>query len=116
MKKSILLVDDDKTAQSVIKTLLELEGFTVISPPSLIDMDSILKIIHEAKPNFVIMDIHLKSINGLDILKNIRIAAEIQPKILMVSGKDMRDACYAAGADHFLLKPFMPEEMVSFLQ
>jgi len=34
----------------------------------------------------------------------------------MSSGEDVRDACAKAGADGFLLKPYMPDDLISWIR
>ena len=37
-------------------------------------------------------------------------------KIVMTSGMDMKKECLERGADHFLLKPFMPDDLLKVLK
>jgi CheY-like chemotaxis protein len=37
-------------------------------------------------------------------------------RIIMTSGMNMRDECISRGADEFLLKPFMPDDLLSALK
>lgn len=111
-----MLVEDDLTMRSVLKTLLELEGYEVISLPQEHELAKILQSIHDASPDILFLDVHLHEINGLDVLRNLRHESSLMPmRIVMSSGMDLKDVCLAAGADDFLLKPFMPDELLNKL-
>ena len=108
-----MLVDDDRTMRSVLKTLLELEQYTVAVWDALPTTD-ILELVRVEQPDVLLLDIHLREINGLDILRDLR-SAEPQisnTPVLMTSGEDLRDQCKDAGANGFLLKPYMPDELI----
>ena len=64
------------------------------------------------QPDVLIMDVNLRQTNGMEILKTIR-SSEIPWRlyILMTSGMNFQDECLNAGADGFLLKPYMPEDL-----
>ncbi len=111
----ILLIEDDATMRALLKTLLELEGHKVV--PVTDAKQDILQLINDEKPNLIIMDVHLRQANGLDILKTIRKADyPWRMKILMTSGMDLKHESLEAGADGFLMKPYMPDELVRQLR
>lgn len=103
--------------RTVLKTLLELEGYTVIPLPPDHEIAKIVKAIQDARPDTLFLDVHLHEVNGLDVLKNLRGENSPNPmRIIMSSGMDLKDMCLAAGADDFLLKPFMPDELLAKLR
>lgn len=112
----ILFLEDDPTIQHLVKTLLEIEGFELISYKDL-NISKLNHIIVENKPDVILMDVHLGKINGLDLLRQIRsnpLLASI--KIIMTSGMDLRIESIEAGADFFLMKPYMPDELVQLIR
>ncbi len=114
MMKKILLVEDDLSICRMLKTLLELEGFEVSTS------DGVLKeipgLMQSFQPDFMIVDYHLKNATAIDVLKLYdRVLFTHRPFTLITSGEDQRERCRQAGADGFLLKPFMPGEMLSWL-
>jgi CheY-like chemotaxis protein len=106
----ILLADDDYTMVSLLKTLLNMEGYQVAT---LLDKSGdILENVRLANPDVLLIDIFLGDRNGLDIVRQIRQAPDLDRiKIIMVSGVDKEEECLAAGANAFLLKPYMPNEL-----
>jgi two-component system, OmpR family, response regulator CpxR len=112
----VLFLEDDPTIQHLIKTLLEIEGFELKSFRD-IHATKIYQVIQEENPDVILMDIHLGKINGLDLLKHIRLNPEFQKvKIIMTSGMDLRIESMEAGADFFLMKPYMPDDLVKIIR
>jgi DNA-binding response OmpR family regulator len=106
----VLLADDDHTMVSLLKTLLALEGYETAS---LMDKKGdILENIRSEAPDVLILDLHLGNQSGLDIVRRIRGTGDLEHmRVIMVSGMNKRQECLNAGADDFLLKPYMPEEL-----
>jgi DNA-binding response OmpR family regulator len=111
---TVLLVEDDTQTANLIKILFDIEGISCFIPQDFL-FDSIKKMIIETKPDVILMDVNLKQNNGISLLKNFQEAQLVNSnvKIIMTSGSDLRDECLAAGADDFLLKPYMPEELLN---
>lgn len=112
----VMLIEDDRTMRAILKTLLELEKFTVVSwngQPG----EDILGQVRNEKPDVLLLDVHLRSINGFDILRDIRADVELAPThVLMTSGMDLKDQCLANGAEGFLLKPYMPDDLIQMIR
>jgi CheY-like chemotaxis protein len=113
--KKVLLADDDFTMVSLLKTLLKLEGYEVMT---LLDKPGeVLDNIRNAKPDILLLDLYLGDRNGIEIVRNMRQDPELKNiRIVMVSGLDKTEECLAAGADKFLLKPYMPNELFEILR
>ena len=112
----VMLVEDDFTMRSLLKTLLQLEGFQIVADFE-INPQVILEKMAAEKPDVTLMDVHLRNANGVEIVRSIRQNPELSGlKILMSSGEDVRDACAKAGADGFLLKPYMPDDLISWIR
>jgi CheY-like chemotaxis protein len=111
----VLLADDDFTMVELLKTLLGMEGYQVAT---LLDKKgNILENIRKEKPDVLLLDIFLGHSNGLNVLRQIREAHGMKNlKIIMVSGIDKTEECLAAGANAFLLKPYMPDDLLDLLR
>ncbi len=106
----ILLVEDDSTMRVLLKTLLELDGHKVslLTDPK----QDILQSVLDQRPELLIMDVNLRYANGIEVLKTIRQhPIDWKLHIFMTSGMDLREECSRAGADGFLMKPYMPDEL-----
>ena len=110
----VLLVEDDATMRNLLKTLLEIEKFEVV----IADMGQpALDEIRKANPDAILMDVHLQRENGMDVVKALRkFPAGKRIKVLMASGMDLKHECIDAGADGFLMKPYMPDELINWLK
>ena len=112
----ILLIEDDATMRSLLKTLIELDGqnhVTVVANPKV----ELLQSLQNIKPTLVIMDVHLKDANGIELLKQIRqLNLSWRPKVILSSGMDLKTECLQAGADGFLMKPYMPDDLFRYLK
>jgi two-component system phosphate regulon response regulator PhoB len=110
----VLLAEDDPTMVSLLKTLLRMEGFEVLA----LDVDSdVTAVVEREKPDALFMDVHLGGRNGLEILDAIRRQQELSAvRIVMTSGLNVKDECINRGANAFLLKPFMPDDLLRELK
>lgn len=113
----ILLVEDDRTMQTVLQTLLELEGYQVVTVPDRRSQAEIIDFIRDEKPDVILLDVHLYESSGIEVLCVLRQDEQFtHTRIVMTSGLDTKDVCLAAGADSFLLKPYMPDELLEKLR
>lgn len=114
MAKRVLIAEDDPTMITLLQTLLKMEGFEVLT----VDVDADVSVeILRTKPDILFMDVHLGQQSGLDIVGTVRSHPEFKGlRIVMTSGLDLREDCLQRGADAFLLKPFMPDELVALLK
>jgi len=112
---TVLLADDDYTMVSLLKTLLGMEGYQVVT---LLDKTgNVLENIRAAKPDFLLIDVYLGDRNGLDLVREIRQTPDLKNiKIIVASGIDKSEECLQAGADYFLLKPYMPNDLFDVLR
>jgi len=110
--KKVLLVEDDATMLGLLNMLLEMEGFSVVRMMEG-DSEKLLDTIRQERPALVLMDVHLRQVNGFDLLRRIKDEADTKEvKVLMSSGIDFQTECEQAGADGFILKPYMPDALI----
>ncbi len=110
----IVLAEDDLTMVRLLTTLLTMDGFDVAA---LKPEEDVVAAVGREHPDLLILDFLLASQSGLDVLDAIRRSeGENRLRIVMISGLNVRDECYRHGADGFLLKPFMPEELLELLR
>ncbi len=108
----IMLVEDDKTMLSLLQTLLQMEGFEVVQYKEE-RLDKILEVMRQEKPEVTLVDVNLHFFSGLDLLHQIRQdTALASSRVIMSSGIDYSDKCFAEGADAFILKPYMPDDLI----
>ncbi|MGD8458265.1 MAG: response regulator [Anaerolineales bacterium] len=109
----VLLIEDDPTMLSLLNTLLEIEGYEVVQ---LENFDNVLESVRSISPDVILMDVHLEDIDGLSILESIRKENVFEGiKVIMSSGMDFNDESLLKGANGFLLKPYMPDELIKLI-
>lgn len=110
----VLIVDDDRTMVSLLKILLEMDGFDVVN----ISLgDQLIEKARAEKPDLILMDVFLSDADGKEILVELRGTQDIADlRVIMTSGMDLADQCMDAGADAFLLKPYTPEQLMKAIQ
>lgn len=100
---------------NLLEILLKMEKFVT----SKIDKEEtglILAQLIEFKPDLILMDVHLNKLNGLDLLTEIKNHTELSnSKIIITSGSDIRDFCLSSGANGFIMKPYMPDELLKVI-
>ncbi len=110
----ILLAEDDATMVTLLQTLLKMEGYEVLA----LDANSdVAAAVQREKPHALFMDVHLGGQSGMKILEAIRRNRETaNVRVVMTSGLNMKDECLQGGANAFLLKPFMPDDLLRALK
>ncbi|HSM55388.1 MAG TPA: response regulator [Candidatus Sulfomarinibacteraceae bacterium] len=108
----IIVVDDDQGTTSLVKMLLEMEGYSVAT------FNSVQSVLEEAGNGVsaFIIDCYLgKKASGIDLLRSVRVhhnRAVKEAPVIMVSGDGrVESEARAAGADHFMLKPYSPNDL-----
>ncbi len=113
----VMLAEDDANMRSMLKILLELENFKVSIAPERESEDSILGVMQSIAPDVVLMDVHLNKIDGVHLLRRMRSDSQLSnTRVIMSSGMDMRQECLQAGANAFLMKPYMPDELITLIR
>jgi len=111
----VMLIEDDQTMVSLLTTLLKMEGF-IVKTPSNHQMDGLFNAIVHDRPQIAFVDVKLRSGSGLDLVRKIRKDPDIKDtRILMSSGFNVQHECIQAGADGFILKPFMPDDLLKLI-
>jgi two-component system alkaline phosphatase synthesis response regulator PhoP len=109
--KRILLVEDERSISTLIKINLELEGYEVVLTESGLKA---IDIFHQQRFDLIILVIMLPELNGIEVCEQIRLHDRALP-ILMLSAKstsDDRIKGLKTGADDYLTKPFVLEELL----
>jgi two-component system chemotaxis response regulator CheY len=105
----VLVVDDDRSTVRLLHTLLELDGFAVVS----VGLGAeVLGAIEQHQPDIMLLDYHLTDMHGVEIVRALRAMPQYQAfPIVIASGLDVEDEVIRAGASAFLVKPYDPGEL-----
>lgn len=112
-KNKLLIVDDEVHILELLRYNLESNGFEVISAES---GEEALAIIKSTEIDGVVLDLMLPGIDGIEVLRQIRISENMRLPVIMLTAKNEEiDAIIGLemGADDYIGKPFRTREFVS---
>jgi len=111
MSKKILVVDDEPQIVKVVKAYLEQSGFQVVTAA---DGNAALATFQREKPDFMILDLNLPGMDGLDVCRAVRHESNI-PILMLTARVEEADKLIGLelGADDYVVKPFSPREVVA---
>lgn len=114
VKRTILVVEDEKDIRELVRFHLEQEGYAVREADS---GEGALKQIGAERPALVILDLMLPGTDGLEVCRRLR-AAEVTrslPIIMLTARAEEVDRVLGLelGADDYVTKPFSPREFVA---
>jgi two-component system cell cycle response regulator DivK len=119
MGAKILYIEDNFENRTLVKRILQAEGYTVLEAgdgPSGIDMAL------ELHPDLILMDINLPEVDGYTATSKLKKALANVPIIAMTANvmKGDREKSLEAGCDGYIQKPIdvdkLPEQIASFLK
>jgi DNA-binding response OmpR family regulator len=109
----VMLIEDDKTMLTLLSTLLKMEGFQIVPLKTEQTVDDFIATLRREKPDLALVDVHLQHASGIDLVACVRQDPDFNAlRILMTSGLDASFECKKAGANDFILKPYMPDELI----
>lgn len=110
-QKKILLVDDEESLCQMVCSIFQKENYTRLRMAG--TMTEALAICKEWKPDFAVLDVMLPDGDGISLLEKMRKFTEIPVLFLTALGEDEdRLKGLLAGADDYLVKPFLPQELL----
>ncbi len=107
----ILVVDDEPTLVRTLSINLRARGYEV---EHAFDGRSAVQSIGEEVPDLVILDLGLPDIDGVEVIRQVRVGSEV-PIIVLSARHDSDDKVEALdeGADDFVTKPFGMDELLA---
>ncbi len=110
-KKRILIVEDDRHIAEGIELNLSMQGHEVRVAQNGIEG---LEAWKQWCPHLIVLDLMLPGIDGMQILKNIRLEDERLPIIILSAKVEPSDKIdgFTDGVDDYLTKPFSLEEFL----
>lgn len=105
------MVDDEPQIVRVLKAYLEKAGYQVVTAP---DGKAALSVFDKEKPDFIILDLNLPGMDGLEVCTEIRRDSNI-PVLMLTARVEEADKLIGLelGADDYVVKPFSPREIVA---
>lgn len=110
-KKTILVVDDEKSIIDLLVYNLKKEGYNTLEAN---DGETGLNIAMEQRPNLILLDVMLPKMDGLTVCKRIKQTYNVP--VLMISARDDeidKIVGLELGADDYITKPFSVRELMA---
>ena len=107
----VMVVDDEESLLEAIRYALSREGFEVVTAT---DGGEALRDFEAERPDLVVLDLMLPTLNGWDVCRRIRATSQVP--ILMLTARDAevdRVVGLEMGADDYVTKPFSLRELVA---
>lgn len=99
--KKILLVDDEESIQIVYREEFEDEGYQVISA---LDGQAGLEKFKEDEPDLVILDIQMPGMNGVEVLRQMKMIKASVPVILSSAYQEFKQDLGSWASDEYVVK------------
>jgi len=116
-KPVILFVDDDENIRSLVRYNLKLDGFKVLLAENGVQG---FEMAREHVPDLILLDVMMPEQDGLETLVDLKDHPETKHiVIVMLTAKSLvgdMEKAYALGAEHYICKPFEPEELGKILR
>jgi DNA-binding response OmpR family regulator len=115
--KKILVVDDDRTLQTILSRFLTKNGYIVKVASSGLEG---LNMFGEDPPDLVVSDVMMPKMNGLEFCRRLRASrsGQLVPFIFLSAKGEVEDRIegHSMGADDYLTKPFEPRELMAKIE
>lgn len=113
MSKKILVVDDNIDSIMILRSILESQGFTVLTAQSGLEA---LEIVAREIPDLVLLDVMMPQMSGIEVLERIKTThATSKVPVIMVTAKIQDEDVmtgYQHGADYYITKPCTAKQLL----
>lgn len=111
---NIVIVEDDIFLREELQSILQKEGYSVVSISS---FDTPVEEIIAANPALVVLDLNLPNLSGFQICRTLK-EKGIGPILILTARDQLKDELHALelGADDFLTKPCHPKRLIARVQ
>ncbi|WP_144113057.1 response regulator [Paraburkholderia sp. BCC1886] len=108
----VLLVDDDADLRDLLRTFFQQRG---IEMSVLHDANHLGRRLERERPSIIVLDLMMPGVDGLTALRQLRASGDTIPVIMLTARADGVDRVIGLelGADDYLGKPFMPQELLA---
>jgi two-component system response regulator AtoC len=113
--RRVLVVDDEESLRVVVRTFLKRDGYEVEVAPG---VSEALPLIESFGPDFILTDVRMPRLGGLDLLATLKAKGNPATVIVMSAygNVDLAIEAIKAGAYDYIQKPFKAEELLLTLR
>ena len=119
MSFNVLIVDDSNAMRAVIRKIISMSGFKMDKCLNAGNGKEALEILVNEWVDVIISDINMPEMSGLELLARLKqddLYKEIPVIMISTEGSDERmQEAFDCGAQGFIKKPFLPEELRKIL-
>lgn len=109
--KRILLVDDEQELLDLVVSILQSDGYQNIAAAK--NMREALALAKEVEPELAILDVMLPDGNGFDLMETLKQSGDYPVLFLTARGEEEdKFRGFGLGADDYVVKPFLPRELL----
>lgn len=116
-KYKILVVDDQKHIVRLVQITLEKAGYEVI--PAYDGVEA-LELVEKDPPDLIVLDVMMPRMDGFEVLQRLQADPRFQriPVVMLTAKAQDADIWrgWASGVSSYLVKPFNPRELLTFVQ
>jgi CheY-like chemotaxis protein len=107
--RTILICEDEAALRELVRVSLG-EHFVYLETADGLEA---LELARSHRPDVFVLDLMIPGLSGLDVLSKLRADANggKMPVVVISAWGDAREEAFAAGADRFVLKPFLPDDL-----
>lgn len=106
-----VVIEDDEAISALVGAYLEQAGFDVVRECT---GEGGLEAVERRRPRFVVLDLGLPDVDGLELCRQLRSDGDVPILILTARDEEVdRVIGLELGADDYLTKPFSPRELVA---
>lgn len=110
-QKRLLLVDDEQVLRDMVSSFLKEDGFENIRAVGTVS--AALETVRDWQPELVILDVMLPDGDGFTLFEKLRSFTDAPVLFLTARGEDAdRLRGLGLGADDYMVKPFLPQELL----
>jgi CheY-like chemotaxis protein len=109
IRKSVLIADDEPITRTLVKLLLERDGYSVLEAQN---GEEAVGLAVRHIPSLIVMDLNMPKMDGYQAIAQIRRVQGLEATPIVVvtteDGAKVADQVLSLGADDFIMKPFEP--------
>jgi len=114
---TILIADDEPHIVELVRATLEDGRVRVVDA---FDGASALARAEALRPELILLDVHLPDLSGLEVCERLRRTSALAAAriVMLTAAAQQEDVArgFAAGADHYLTKPFSPMRLLALVE
>jgi CheY-like chemotaxis protein len=118
----LLMVEDEAPNRALLRAVLQRAGEPVVRGARVLeaaDLATARRLLEDEAVDLILLDVRLPDGSGLDLARELQERQDAdRPAVIVLSASVLaaqRETALAAGADHFMAKPYAPTELTALI-